>query len=267
MSRYIRPAIPGASIFFTVILSVRGSRLLVEESARLRAAMRATMAQRPFHLDAWGVLPDHMHAVWTLPKGDSGYSVRWGAIKARFTRGLRQAGFATLPRFPLVRAGQYAGVTPGLRHDKGEVALWQRRFWEHHIRDEADSNAHVRYCWNNPVKYGFTARAADWPYSPIHRDMRLGRVDPEWAGEIPDAMFGEEAGVSPRPTGCAGGGKTFMPPTTCLPCELLVLDPLGLKRVRPEAAFLVFLVILEIAFEPFHMRLALEGQDMRADAV
>ncbi|MCZ0812425.1 MAG: REP-associated tyrosine transposase [Pseudomonadota bacterium] len=191
MSRYIRPAIPGASIFFTVTLSVRGSRLLVEEIARLRAAVRATMAERPFHVDAWVVLPDHMHAVWTLPEGDSGYAVRWGAIKARFTHGVRQAEAVTWPRFPVVRAGQYAGVNPGLRQDKGEVALWQRRFWEHPIRDEADFNAHVRYCWNNPVKHGFTARAVDWPYSSIHRDMRLGRVDPEWAGVILHGIFGE----------------------------------------------------------------------------
>ncbi len=77
MSRYIRPHIPGATVFFTVTLAQRGSDMLVREIAALRDAVRATMAARPFHVDAWVVLPDHMHAVWTLPEGDADYSIRW----------------------------------------------------------------------------------------------------------------------------------------------------------------------------------------------
>lgn len=191
MSNYIRPRISGATVFFTVVLAERGTRLLVEEIVRLRAAVRQTRVERPFHVDAWVVLPDHMHAVWTLPEGDSDYSVRWGAIKARFSIGLRRAGFTPPPRLPTVQSGRYAGVNPGLRHDKGEVAIWQRRFWEHHIRDEAEYHACVRYCHINPVKHGFVERAMDWPYSSVHRDIRQGRVEPEWAGAMPEGKFGE----------------------------------------------------------------------------
>lgn len=87
------------------------------------------------------------------------------------------------------------GLNPILRSAskvaKGDAGIWQRRFWEHVIRDEADLERHVRYCWANPVKHGLVARPADWPYSSIHRDMRRGRVDPEWAGPILEGQFGE----------------------------------------------------------------------------
>ena len=183
MSNYIRPRRPGATIFFTVNLAQRDSRLLVEQISCLRAAVRATRSDRPFHVDAWVVLPNHMHCVWTLPEGDSAYSVRWGAIKARFTRlvtdAARRPGFspAQIPSaFPVVERGRYAGLKPGLRSHKREHAIWQRRFWEHHIRDEADYAAHVRYCWINPVKHGFVARPEQWPFSSIHRDMHSGEM-------------------------------------------------------------------------------------------
>ncbi len=174
VSRYIRPRVPGASVFFTVALADRGGGILVEHVDVLREAVRATRGERPFRIDAWVVLADHMHAVWTLPEGDADYSVRWKEIKARFTKSLGCVG----PR----SASKVA---------KGEAGFWQRRFWEHHIRDERDFTAHVRYCWWNPVKHGFVGRAVEWPYSSIHRDMRLGRVEPEWAGREVDGVFGE----------------------------------------------------------------------------
>ena len=59
------------------------------------------------------------------------------------------------------------------------------------IRDEADYRAHVAYCWTNPVKHGFVSRPADWPFSSIHRDLRAGRVDPEWDGSAQDGRLGE----------------------------------------------------------------------------
>jgi putative transposase len=203
MSDYERPLVTGACVFFTVVLAHRGSRLLVEEIARLRAAVAVVREERPFVVDAWVVLPDHMHAVWTLPEGDSDYASRWGAIKVRFTMSLRgtgeaggRPGFSPAPckvpdAYPAIQSGRYAGLKPGLRVGKREVAIWQRRFWEHHIRDQADFDAHVRYCWGNPVKHGFVERAVDWPYSSIHRDIRLGRVEPEWSGVVPDGEFGE----------------------------------------------------------------------------
>lgn len=199
MPRYRRLRIPGACYFFTVNLADRGSRLLVERIDDLRAAWAETLLAAPVVCDAVVILPDHLHAVWTLPPGDSGYSARWGAIKARFTMRLRRAGRgpgfspAPLPKeFPRVGSGRYAGLKPGLRADKREAAIWQRRFWEHTIRDEADYRAHVAYCWGNPVKHGLVERAADWPFSSLHRDIRLGRADPEWSGGLFDGTFGEQ---------------------------------------------------------------------------
>ena len=172
MSNYRRPRVPGACIFFTVALADRGADLLTRELDRLREAVRETRTERWFGIEAWVVLPDHLHCIWTMPGDDTDYSTRWGAIKARFTRKLRRAGFTPPPRLPVVRSGRYAGVNPGLRVGKGERAIWQRRFWEHHIRDEADFAAHLRYCWMNPVKHGLVERPEDWPHSSVHRDGR-----------------------------------------------------------------------------------------------
>ncbi|MBA3910029.1 MAG: transposase [Rhodobacter sp.] len=174
MSRYIRPKVSGASIFFTVALADRRSNLLVQQIDALRAAVRVTWSERPFHIDAWVVLPDHLHCIWTLPEGDADYSVRWKEIKTHFTKSIGRVG----PRSSSKMA-------------KGEAGIWQRRFWDHHIRDERDFTTHLRYCWWNPVKHGFVEQPAKWPYSSIHRDIRLGQVEPEWAGPEFDGAFGE----------------------------------------------------------------------------
>lgn len=157
MSNYLRPRVPGASVFFTVTLADRGSRTLVEHVEALRNAVRVTRSERPFQIEAWVVLPDHIHAVWTLPENDADYSVRWRLIKARFSRGL--------PLGPLRRSHV-------ARQERG---IWQRRFWEHHIRNDADFAVHVQYCWSNPVRHGFVNNPEDWAYSSVHRDIREGR--------------------------------------------------------------------------------------------
>ncbi|MAQ86572.1 MAG: transposase [Maritimibacter sp.] len=166
MPNYHRPRIPGATVFFTVNLADRCAPVLVREIEALRRAVRTTRSERPFTIDAWVVLPDHMHCVWTLPDGDADYATRWSVIKARFSR----------------------AVPPGHRRashrTRRERGVWQRRFWEHHIRDDADFAAHVRYCWINPVKHGLVARPTDWPHSSIHRDLREGRVDAEYASGV-----------------------------------------------------------------------------------
>ena len=169
MSRYLRPRQPGATVFCTVCLAERGSGLLVAEIERLRAAVAATLINRPLRVEAWVVLPDHMHFVWTLPEGDSGYAVRIAAMKARFTRLMREVGWN--PTLRLTASKRRAG----------DAGLWQRRFWEHHIRDQNDLEAHIRYCWGNPVRHGLVVHPTDWPYSSIHRDIRCGAVAPEWA--------------------------------------------------------------------------------------
>jgi len=156
MSNYLRPHVAGACVFFTVGLANRRSDVLTREIAVLRTAVRRTKAERPFVIEAWVVLPDHMHCVWTLPEGDHDFSTRWSVIKARFSRALPQT---------LRRASHAA---------RREHGLWQRRFWEHHIRSEAGKRAAIRYCWINPVKHGLAERPEAWTYSSIHRD---GPVD------------------------------------------------------------------------------------------
>ena len=133
------------------------------------------MVKRPFTIEAFVLLPDHLHTIWKLPEGDHNYSTRWSAIKRYFSTGC-------------VGAQQDLSES---RRQKREKAVWQRRFWEHHIRDGTDYAAHVRYCWINPVKHGLVTRAVDWPYSSIHRDIAHGIVEPEWAGEAVDGQFGE----------------------------------------------------------------------------
>ncbi len=181
MPSYIRPKIPGASVFFTIVAAARGTDLLIQEIEALRQAVRITRIERPFTIDAWVVLPDHMHCVWTLPEGDADYATRIGAIKARFTRAVtRRVGFhptdtADLIQNPLeMDCDRAVGWNPTLRSGskirKQDGKIWQRRYWEHHIRDEVDYANHIQYCWVNPVKHGLVANPKDWPYSSYHRD-------------------------------------------------------------------------------------------------
>ena len=152
MPNYIRPDVTGATVFFTVTLARRGDDQRVREVQRLREAVAKTRAERPFGIDAWVVLPDHLHCVWSLPSGDRDYATRWRLIKSRFSRGLPVGR---------LRASHVA------RQERG---VWQRRYWEHHIRDDEDFAAHVRYCWHNPVKHGLVERPEEWPWSSFHRD-------------------------------------------------------------------------------------------------
>lgn len=152
MSNYVRPKLPGATVFFTEALANRGSDFLVREVEALRHSVRVTRLKRPFRIDAWVVLPDHMHCVWTLPEGDTDFGGRIGQIKAGFSRALPEGW---------LRSSHI------VRREKG---IWQRRFWEHHVRDEQDFSACVQYCWINPVKHGLVQDVKDWPYSSWHRD-------------------------------------------------------------------------------------------------
>ena len=175
MTNYRRLRVPGGRYFFTVALEDRQSQVLTEKVADLRRAVAVTRAERPFEINAMAVLPDHLHAVWTLPVGDADFSTRWRLIKARFSMAAGGSGFRSRSK----RA-------------KGERGLWQRRFWEHCLRDEADFAAHVRYCWGNPVKHGLVKHPADWPFSSLHRDIRMGRVEAEWGGRCERVMGADE---------------------------------------------------------------------------
>lgn len=166
MPDYLRNRTPGGSYFFTVNLLDRKQDLLVEHVDALLEAVRKVPTRHPFRIDAWVVLPEHMHAIWTLPAGDSDYSSRWNAIKVLFTK--------TIPKIE--------GVIE-LRAAKGERGIWQRRFWEHTIRDEADYRTHLDYVHINPLKHGLVDRVRDWPYSSFHRYVERGVYALDWAGD------------------------------------------------------------------------------------
>ena len=174
MSKYRRNRVPGGTYFFTVNLLDRSSRLLTENIDAFRAAVRQVRARKAFHIDAWSVLPDHTHCVWTLPTGDTDYSARWKVIKIAFAK--------TLPKTERLSA---------VRLRKGERGIWQRRFWEHTIRDERDYAAHVDYVHINPLKHGLVQRIADWPYSTFHRYVAAGIYPSDWAGPSNLVVVGE----------------------------------------------------------------------------
>ncbi len=164
--RYRRSYVEGGTYFFTVNLLERDKSLLVDHIDVLREAVRWVKARRPFEIDAWVVLPDHMHAVWTLPEGDADYSSRWREIKKRFSKAMPKT-----ERLSVVRK------------KKGERGVWQRRFWEHTIRDEKDYQYHVDYVHVNPVKHGLVNRVQDWPYSSFHKAVKEGVYDKNWCGD------------------------------------------------------------------------------------
>ena len=174
MVDYRRNRVPGGTYFFTVNLLDRRSCLLVEHIDWLREAVRAVKRRRPFQIDAWVVLPDHLHAVWTLPEGDADYSGRWRSIKIAFAKGLPKTERRS-----------------AVRLNKGERGIWQRRFWEHTIRDDADYAAHVDYVHVNPLKHGLVERLADWPYSSFHRAVARGVYHQDWAAAPAEFPAGE----------------------------------------------------------------------------
>lgn len=176
MTAYRRNFVAGGSYFFTVNLAERRLRLLVDNIELLRRAFRDVRQRHPFAIDAISVLPDHLHAVWTLPGGDDDFAIRWQMIKAGFSRALPQGERVSASR---------------LR--KRERGIRQRRYWEHTLRDEEDFARHVDYIHFNPVKHGHVARVWEWPFSSFHRMVRLGVYPEDWAGgpEEPVAVSGE----------------------------------------------------------------------------
>ena len=152
MPNYRRAIVPGGCFFFTVNLLERKQTLLVDHIAALREAVVTTRRGHPFTIDAFVVLPDHLHAVWTLPLDDCDFSTRWRLIRCRFA--------AALPRQE--RRSE-------IRIARRERGIWQRRFWEHTIRDDDDYRAHCGYVHFNPVKHGLVSHPAEWPYSSYLR--------------------------------------------------------------------------------------------------
>ncbi|WP_137822967.1 transposase [Pseudomonas sp. D(2018)] len=173
MTDYRRDRTPGATWFFTLNLADRDSHLLTERIDLLRTSFRYCMTRHPWSIDAIAILPDHLHALCTLPPGDANYALRWRQIKSGFSR--------AMPPCETLSAS---------RRSKGERGIWQRRFWEHRIRDEEDFARHVDYIHYNPRKHGHVERVADWPWSSFHRYVKSGILPRDWAGSGNDLSHG-----------------------------------------------------------------------------
>ncbi|MDD5300200.1 MAG: transposase [Gallionella sp.] len=179
MTNYRRSNIAGASYFFTVNLADRSQTLLTGHIDLLCGAFEYTRVRHPFTVDAIAVLPEHLHTIWTLPDGDNDFALRWRLIKTVFLRGLPH--------------GEHRSDS---RQRKGERGIWQRRYWEHLIRDEMDFSRHVDYIHINPVKHGLVLRVAEWPHSSFHRYVQAGILSKDWAGDAGVKLdYGERAGV------------------------------------------------------------------------
>lgn len=173
MPHYRRHYGPGATYFFTVV-SYQRAHILTHPDVQqsLRAAIESVRETMPFTIDAWVLLPDHLHAIWTLPVNDSDFGARWSRIKARVSRECRHLAVAT--------------PVSASRAKRREVNFWQRRFWEHHIRDDQDYARHFDYIHFNPIKHKWVERARDWPYSTFHRYQAAGVYEEAWGTDPGD---------------------------------------------------------------------------------
>jgi putative transposase len=176
MPNYRRCRAEGGTYFFTVVTEGR-IPFLCEPRARalLRRCLRDCRERWPFHLDAIVLLPDHLHAIWTLPLREADYSKRWGWLKKEFTKAW------------LVDGGRETECGPSRQRHRRR-GVWQRRFWEHTIRDEEDLENHFNYLHYNPVKHGLVLAPRDWPYSTFHRWVRQGVYDSAWGTCLAEPM-------------------------------------------------------------------------------
>lgn len=166
MPNYHRAWYPGGTYFFTVnLLERQNNDLLVRHIDVLRNNVRIVKENHPFKIHAWVVLPEHLHCIIELPSGDFDFATRWRLIKTGFSRAL-----------PVTERRSKS------RSKRGERGIWQRRFWEHLIRDDADYRAHMDYVHINPVKHGLVECVTDWPYSTFHGLVKEGIYPSDWAG-------------------------------------------------------------------------------------
>ncbi|MBN2107131.1 MAG: transposase [Deltaproteobacteria bacterium] len=178
--RYRRERMAGGCYFFTVVTHNRLPILTLPENIdRLRQSLRREKQRNSFEIDAMVVLPEHLHCLWRLPEEDTDYSGRWNRIKRYFSKGCSVV-------CPTVSASRLA---------KREYAVWQRRFWEHRIRDDRDWRTHMDYIHYNPVKHGYAGSPAEWPYGSFKQCIERGLYEPNWGAngmvEIEDIEAGE----------------------------------------------------------------------------
>ncbi len=181
MANYIRTR-EGNTYFFTVV-TWRRQRILCEKTCRrmLRAAIADVRAVHPFTINAWILLPDHMHCIWQLPEGDTNFSKRWGLIKAGFTRRIhkmiRDNGMG-------INGMLFYAQPSKSQKQRHERLIWQRRFWEHMIRNENDYNNHCDYIHFNPVKHGLVKTPSEWPWPTFHDFVAKGIYSPDWGAKL-----------------------------------------------------------------------------------
>jgi putative transposase len=178
MPRYRRAKHMGGTFFFTVV-TYRRRPLFAHAEAReiLRRVIKKVRQSHPFEIDAWVLLPEHMHCIWTLPQEDADFSMRWSLIKSTFTKAAK-----TLYHVP-----EQLGDS---RRKHREATIWQRRFWEHQIRSEEDYKNHIDYIHFNPVKHGLADQVGDWPFSTFHRYVQSGIYPEDWGGKVEGAIEG-----------------------------------------------------------------------------
>ena len=162
--RYRRAYQRGGCYFFTQVTKDRNPIFSKTENiALLREAFFRVKQKYPFDIDAAVVLPDHIHCIWRMPEEDCDYSRRWRLIKTWFTKNC------------------------------SDSSVWQRRFWEHMIRDETDYRHHLDYIHFNPVKHGYVNNAQAWPHSSFKKFEARGYYSPDWGSDLdlPEAIGNE----------------------------------------------------------------------------
>ena len=174
MPNYIRGQLAGATYFFTLTLAKRQTQLLTDNINLFRQAYQRANALHAFTTIAICVLPDHLHAIWQMPVDDGDYALRWRIIKSNFSRNFG--------------ANQQRSSSKIKHREKG---IWQRRYWEHQIRDDIDLQRHVDYIHYNPVKHGLVAQVKDWPHSTFHKYVAHGIYTENWGGFDEAGVFGE----------------------------------------------------------------------------
>lgn len=183
MSNYRRPYINGGTYFITQVTYQRHPWLCSQIGRMaLREAIQHVRKKHPFEIDAIVLLPDHFHTIWTLPEDDSNFSLRMRLIK----------------RFVTKYYGEKLGIDLEVsrsRSARKESNLWQRRFWEHLIRDETDFANHCDYIHSNPVRHGLCDRPQLWEFSSIHRFMKLGVYSVDWGGDDGMELDNEIEGI------------------------------------------------------------------------
>ena len=182
MPNYRRAKAIGGTFFFTVV-TYRRRPILDQPASRqaLRESVDEVRQKLPFSIDAWVLLPEHLHCIWTLPKETSDFSLRWGLIKSGFSKQVRD----------IFHIDELMNVSK-IKH--AESTIWQRRFWEHQIRNEDEYQAYMDYIHYNPVKHGHVDKVVDWPHSTFHRYVKLGIYTEQWGGvksEANNLQFGE----------------------------------------------------------------------------